>query len=812
MHLPESAFRTLAENSPDMIVRYGPDGRAVYCNREIARRRQVDRQALIGRRRGETLPTDEATKRAYARIVDRALQTGEGGSIEVTAPNLQGELRVNNIVVVAERDDTGAICGALAVARDVTDLVRMREALVARERDFRTLAENSPDNIIRYGLDGRAVYCNREIEERVNVTVSRIVGRTPLESAPPGIEGVEAYQEQLLRTLATGDGGTVELRVPHPSGEMRIHSVVFAAEHDPSGAICGAVAVGRDVTGFVRMQQSLASKEHKFRTLAENAGDHIARFDADTRLLYVNPAMTRLLGRPGEEVVGLTPSEAMRTTGSTMWPVEEAIRRVARSGSEEVIELRFTPPGTQREAVHQIRLFPERDENGVVTSVLGIGRDISEKIAQLEVIESLLHTDPLTQLANRRALQQRAPALFAAAERHHNRVGVLVLDLDQFKAINDGIGHSAGDQLLCEVAHRLVRALRANDLLVRLGGDEFVVIAPDMDHAELVGVVSNRLHHALAAPLSLGTRDVRMTASIGVAVYPQDGTGLEELLANADAAMYVAKRGGRARTEYYRAELGEAVRRRLLLEQTLRHACDGPGLELHYQPQVSLHDPSRILGAEALLRWHHPTLGLLTPDAFIALAEETDLIRPIGRWVLRSAAEAVVRWNRGRNHPLHVSVNVSTRQFSDDGLPAYVDEVLAQTGCSPRWLWIEITESALLQDSARVQKTLEALRARGVRVAIDDFGTGYSALNYLGRFPIDCLKIDRSFVHAIGRSARDDELVKAFIAMATALNLSMVAEGVETAEQHAFLLAQGCVLAQGWRFGVPVPDARFLPR
>jgi len=304
--------------------------------------------------------------------------------------------------------------------------------------------------------------------------------------------------------------------------------------------------------------------------------------------------------------------------------------------------------------------------------------------------------------------------------------------------------------------------------------------------------VAAKLHAALAHPMALREREVRTTASVGVALYPQDGLTLEELLANADAAMYVAKRSGPGRTEYYRTELGEAVRHRLLIEQTLRHACHGDGLELHFQPQMSVQDARRVVGAEALLRWNHPTLGALSPDAFIGVAEETELIRPLGRWVLRNAVAAAVRWNRGRSEPLHVSVNVSTRQFGDEMLPGFVDEVLTETGCDPRWLWIEITESALLQDCSGVQRTLEALRARGVRIAIDDFGTGYSALNYLARLPLDGIKIDKSFVHGIGRS------------------LEVVAEGVETTEQATFLREQGCPLAQGWLFGRPVEEARFL--
>jgi EAL domain-containing protein (putative c-di-GMP-specific phosphodiesterase class I) len=324
-----------------------------------------------------------------------------------------------------------------------------------------------------------------------------------------------------------------------------------------------------------------------------------------------------------------------------------------------------------------------------------------------------------------------------------------------------------------------------------------------------VAAIAAKVHASLSQPFALARREVRVTASIGVAVYPHDGAGLEELLAHADSAMYHAKRQGRGRTEYYRAELSEAVQRRLLIEESMRDACSGEGLILHFQPQVSLQHPDSPVGAEALLRWRHPTLGMLTPDAFIQLAEETGMIVPMGRWVLESAARAAVRWNTELPQPLCISVNVSTRQFMLDNLPDVVDEVLGRTGCDPRWLSIEITESALLEDSKPVQQALEAFRVRGMQVAIDDFGTGYSALNYLGRFHVDCMKIDKSFVQAIGRSNRDGELVKAFVAMASALNLSTVAEGIETDEQAAFLLANGCGHAQGYRFGRPMPEAQF---
>ena len=716
-------------------------------------------------------------------------------------------LRIYDIRISFKLMPASAQGGVLLRAQDITTQRRIEEDLRFREREFRTLAENSPDNIIRYGMDGRAIYCNREIEERVTVSARRIVGRTAREGAPPGMVGVEAYERQLAQTLATGERGTVELQVPHPNGDLRVHSIAIAAERDAAGEICGAVAVGRDVTDQVRIRLALAEKEREFRSLAENAGDNIVRWDTEGRLRYCNPAMVKVLGAPVERLLGTTPLDA--GPNSRFHPIYHAVLRVVREGQPEMLQLRIPAPQGEGEQVHEIRFVPERDNEGKVYSVLGIGRDVTEQIAQMELIESLVRTDSLTRLANRQALHERWPAILAAAARRGTGVAVLVLDLDQFKSINDGMGHSAGDDMLCEVARRLAACMRVNDLLVRLGGDEFVIVVPDIGEARSVAAIAAKLHGTLALPLTLSRRDVRITASIGVAIYPQDGAGLEELLAHADSAMYHAKRLGRGRTEYYRAELSEAVRRRLVLEESMRDACTGQGLVLFFQPQVSLQRPDSPVGAEALLRWRHPTLGMLTPDTFIQLAEETGMIVPIGRWVLETAARTATRWNSGRAEPLCISVNVSTRQFMLDNLPEAVDEVLTRTGCDPRWLSIEITESALLEDSKLVQQALEAFRVRGMQVAIDDFGTGYSSLNYLGRFHVDCMKIDKSFVQAIGRSSRDGELVKAFVAMASALNLTTVAEGIETDEQAAFLLAHGCRHAQGYRFGRPMPEAQF---
>jgi len=805
----EGLLQAWLGGTADLVFALDADLRLTVTSASLAEFAGRPSADLIGLDVVEARLFGDAAARLHAHLREAAarLEGAAGGDplppFDFTWAGPGGRARLFRLQTFAAGDAAGRLRRLLVCARDISEQQRVEEHLRRREHDFRTLAENSPDAIIRYGPDLRAVYCNREIEEHVTVSATRIVGRTPAEAAPPGMRGVEAYEAQLRRTLSSGEVGSIELHVPHPSGEMRVHSVVFAPEHDASGAICGAVAVGRDVTEQVRVRQALAEKERAFRTLAENAIDNIARWDADARIVYFNPVMSRVFGSLAGEAIGRTPTEL----SPNFAPVEEAVRRVVREGQPILIELRFPAAGGE-ELVHEIRFVPEHGDGGAVVSVLGIGRDITEKIAQFEKIEALVRTDVLTGLANRQALHERAPRMLAAARRNDRKVGLMLLDIDHFKSVNDGLGHSAGDAMLREIARRLSACMRSNDMLVRLGGDEFVVVVNELDDPEVVGAVAAKLHRALAEPLQLEMRPMHVTASVGVAVYPCDGEGLEQLLSHADSAMYHAKRSGRARTEYYRRELGEAIERRLLLESTLREARHGAGLELHLQPQVRMRD-GRVLGAEGLLRWRHPALGMLAPDAFVALAEETGTIVPIGRWVLRTAAEAVARWNRGRDTPLTVAVNVSTRQFVDDDLPAAVRQALAETGCEPAWLSVEITESALVEDSALVQRALEALRDLGVRIALDDFGTGYSSLSYLARFPVDCLKIDKSFVQAIGRSEREDELVKAFIAMAHALKLRLVAEGVETEAQAAFLLEHGCETGQGYRFGRPAPLAGF---
>jgi diguanylate cyclase (GGDEF)-like protein len=383
-------------------------------------------------------------------------------------------------------------------------------------------------------------------------------------------------------------------------------------------------------------------------------------------------------------------------------------------------------------------------------------------------------------------------------------VTLLVLDLDGFKQLNDARGHAAGDELLCWVAGTLQAAAKPGDIVARLGGDEFVVLLEEVIDPVYVGSVSQKLIDALAAAFTIGGREYRVTASIGVAVYPQDGADSESLIKSADAAMYRAKQKGRNAFEFYSAQLSTDAIERLSLEAGLRRALERDELALYYQPQIEA-CTGRIVGMEALVRWNHPQLGVLPPSRFIRLAEENGLIVPLGDWVVHTACRAHREWQTKRIAPARIAVNLSPRQFLHAGLVKDTVRVLRASGCRPSYLELEITESMVMHDPAGAATLIAELKELGVRIAMDDFGTGYSSLAHLKRFPIDTLKIDRSFISDLPGDAGNMAITDAIIAMARTLHLTVVAEGVETRPQFEILRRLGCDEVQGYYFSAPVP-------
>jgi diguanylate cyclase (GGDEF)-like protein len=452
---------------------------------------------------------------------------------------------------------------------------------------------------------------------------------------------------------------------------------------------------------------------------------------------------------------------------------------------------------------YEVHYKPLHDDAGQRQGAVGVAVDVTERKRHERELDRRANYDELTGLPNRTLLMTQVEHAFDHARRNRDHVAVFFLDLDNFKAINDSMGHGAGDALLRETATRLQRLMRDSDIPGRLGGDEFLVISEKLKCPEDAEVIAHKITKAFQRPFQVDGREVYATTSVGIAVYPGDGDSAEQLLQSADTAMYQAKSQGKNVYRFFTGEMQRRAERHLVMETELRRAVDRGELSLRYQPKIDLAD-NTVHGVEALLRWQSPTLGPVSPEEFVAVAEVAGLMSSIGDWVMRTACETAAGWQTLRQRPVRLSINVSPHQFRATDLLANVTQALIATGLAPTLLELEITESVLVQDAPEMLDTFASLRELGVQLSLDDFGTGYSALSYLKTFPLQVLKIDKSFVRDLGEDRDDDSLVDAIIAMAQSLKLQIVAEGVETEAQLDYLRARGVHLVQGYYFSPPV--------
>jgi diguanylate cyclase (GGDEF)-like protein/PAS domain S-box-containing protein len=500
--------------------------------------------------------------------------------------------------------------------------------------------------------------------------------------------------------------------------------------------------------------------------------------------------------------------------------VKDALTALLRTGEFAAQVVRVVRPNGSVRHV-QLQAAGRTDAVGTLDAVAGTIQDVTELKEAEQRIRYLAYFDHATRLPNRQFFMERLTQALAGARRHHRQLGVLSLDLDQFKRINDTLGHAVGNELLLEVARRLSGTLRQEDFVAagelpvqggegvaRLDGDEFSLLIGELAHYHDAAKVARRLLDELRKPFRLGGQEVFLTASIGLALYPLDGEDADALLKNAGAAMHFAKEQGRDNYQFYSRAMNATALEKLSMESQLRKALERGEFILHYQPKIWA-STGKIVGLEALIRWKHPELGIVPPSQFIPVAEESGLIVPIGEWVLRAACAQNQAWQRAGFPPVHVAVNIAMPHFRQGNLLESIGEALSQTGLDPALLELELTESMLMQSVDVTLETLHRIRAMGVRLAIDDFGTGYSSLSYLKRFPLHTLKIDRSFVKDLPRDAEDAAITKAIIAMAHSLRLAVVAEGVETPEQLAFLQQHGCDEVQGYLFSRPVSADEF---
>jgi len=526
---------------------------------------------------------------------------------------------------------------------------------------------------------------------------------------------------------------------------------------------------------------------------------------SDNPIVYVNPAFERITGYSSQEVLG---RNARLLQGSDLAQPELISIRAALHDERpcRVVLRNYRKDGSMY--WNELNIAPVRNDAGTVTHYIGVHSDITDAKTHQDELTRQANHDSLTGLPNRNLLWDRIDRACVRTQRYGDCAAVAFLDLDNFKVVNDSLGHSLGDHLLRAVAARLESSLRAMDTVARLGGDEFVLVLSDHKSAQSVSGELRRIVESFSQPFTVDGRDVFITASVGVALYPQDAKDPESLMKSAELAMYRAKESGRNAYQLYTAEMQTSVTERLALESKLRRALERGEFSLHYQPQVDLRT-NRIFGCEALIRWNDAELGMIAPGKFIPLAEETGLIVPIGEWVVRTACLQTKAWQNAGLPTVTVAVNISARQFREKNLLQAVAKILAETGLDPAQLELEVTESVIMHDAQHVIAALQAFRDMGVKLSVDDFGTGYSSLSYLKRFPVDRLKIDQSFVRDITTDADDAAIAQAVITLGHTMNLRVIAEGVETPEQLAFLRRNQCDEMQGYLFGKPMPAHEF---
>jgi diguanylate cyclase (GGDEF)-like protein/PAS domain S-box-containing protein len=558
------------------------------------------------------------------------------------------------------------------------------------------------------------------------------------------------------------------------------------------------------------MEDALFVEKERAQVTLNCIGDAVICMNFSGHITFLNAVTEKMTGWSRQEAEGRPVTEVFRILNARScetFPIPMGIAL----GQNRTLQLPLNCILIRRDGVEvpiEGSIAPIHDRQGKATGAVLVSRDVSAaRAVSLQMSHSAEH-DFLTGLPNRMLLNDRCTQAIVLARRHAKQTAVMFLDLDGFKHINDSLGHSVGDRLLQSIASRLVDCARASDTVSRPGGDEFIVLLSEMQNPEDAAIAARRMLQAVAEPHSIGQHDLHITASIGVSVYPDDGLDAETLIKNADTAMYQAKENGRQNFQYFKPAMNARAVERQSIEQGLRRALERNEFALHYQPKVNF-ETGAITGAEALIRWTHPTQGAVPPAQFIPIAEDCGLILPIGNWVLRQACKQAQAWVDAGLPVATMAVNVSAKEFLDPDFLEGLFAILDETGLDPRLLELELTERVLMKHSESAASILQTLKGRGVQVAIDDFGTGYSSLSYLRRFSVDALKIDQSFVGQINAPGDDGCIVTAVISMARSLKLRVVAEGVETLEQLTFLQSHECDEAQGYYFSRPLPSEQF---
>jgi diguanylate cyclase (GGDEF)-like protein/PAS domain S-box-containing protein len=673
---------------------------------------------------------------------------------------------------------------------------RTEYALRKSESRLKQLIVSTLDAVISIDRDGRVIEWNPQAEAIFGVRAREVIGRAlPREVVGPKLADV-FEQRTLKRRIETAGRDAAGAEFPV---EITIESVGRGAEQTFTAFL-------RDISERKRAQMELEKREQRFRALVEKSWSGVVLLDSDLAFSYAGSSTARLIGYTEDELKGT----------SFLGYVHPRERQAARKVFSEIVA------GERQEAQGELRFMHKSGTwtwlEGFAQNLLhdpSVGaivinyRDITQRKATEKQLEYQAYYDALTGLPNRLLFRDRVVTAITQARRNKRAIAVMYLDLDHFKLVNDGLGHSVGDVLLSEVAQRLQSCIRASDTISRLGGDEFTILLNDVPDSDAAAGVARKILQSFARSFRVDSHELFVTASIGISLFPNDGEDVETLLKCADSAMYRAKELGRNQMQLFTASMNERYVRRLALEQSLHRALERDELEVYYQP-IFDRARRRIDSVEALVRWNHPTRGVVLPADFIALAEDTGLIVPMGEAILHTVARQIRQW-RDAGLPLKVSVNISAPQFQQPNFAGSIASALMENGVPATALQLELTETLAVQNIDMTMNVLRDLRALGVSIAIDDFGTGQSSLVYLKRFPIDVVKIDQAFVRDAPSDDSTAAIVSYVINLAHTLRLGVVAEGVETEEQFAFLKLHACDCVQGFLFSPAIPAHEVEP-
>jgi diguanylate cyclase (GGDEF)-like protein/PAS domain S-box-containing protein len=787
---------SIVEFSQDAIIGKTAEGVVTSWNRGAEKMYGYQNSEAIGRDLSFLVPPD---RHGEVQAIMELIRTGQPvDCFETQRLTKARSLLDVSLCISPIKDGSGQIVGASTIARDIT----ARKNADKQLRLQSAALEAAVNAIVIADRDGSIVWVNQAFTAMTGYSKEEVLGKNPrlLKSG----EQPESYYAKLWSTILSGEVWRGEIVNRRKDGTIYTEEMTITPVTQKVGTVVEThfVAIKQDISERKQVEHALRCAEEKYRTIFEDAVVGIFQTTPDGRPLNINRAMAEMHGydSPKQLLAEVSNMALQLFVDPTRM---DALRRML--GKESVVrgaEVEVYKRDHKKKWV-LMNLRAVRDASGKIVLHEGTAEDITDRKVAEERVRFLAHFDPLTGLPNRNLLQDRLSQALAGARRRQDKVAVLFLDLDQFKTVNDSLGHSLGDLLLQDVAERLKAGSRELDTVARLGGDEFVLILTTVKDLADVAVAAERFVELMTEEFVVQGHPLNISCSLGISIFPEDGSDCEALIKNADAAMYCAKENGRNTFRFFTEDINVEVAERLTLENSLRLALKKNELFLMYQPQMDI-ATGRITGLEALLRWQHPDLGLVPPDKFIRIAENSGLIVPIGLWVLRTACSQARKWQDEGLLSVPVAVNVSAVQFRQRGFCELIRKVLHDVGLAPRYLELELTETLLLSSAEVTLSVLQELKSMGLSLAIDDFGTGYSSLSYLKRFPVSKLKIDRSFVRDIAVNPDDAAIATAIISMAKSLRLKVIAEGVENESQMSFLRTHQCDEIQGYYFSKPL--------